>query len=293
MPDDLGTHGCGPLAASSFQPCPGAGLRPVPDAAAPSRAPARLGVLLSLVVHSAAVFGLLFAMAVPGGQDQAETVINVDFMVAPRAPEPEPAPEPALVPEPESAKTAGVPPPPEPPVPPPVPLPGLQPTPPPPEPVQPPPVVEKPAPPPELKKPAKAPRKRAEAKPTPAPPATVIAPRDLAASVPSVAIRSPAPTPSDSPVATRADLLHDYANRVWARVARHKPSGMIARGTAVVRFSLSFDGSLFNATIAKSSGIDTLDRASLAAVRAASPFPSPPPGASLEQLTFTVPFDYH
>jgi protein TonB len=81
-----------------------------------------------------------------------------------------------------------------------------------------------------------------------------------------------------------------YAAHVRARVAANKPSGGGLRGTAVVAFGLTPSGALAFASLARSSGNATLDRLALSAVRGASPFPPPPPGATSAQLRFSIPF---
>jgi len=87
--------------------------------------------------------------------------------------------------------------------------------------------------------------------------------------------------------------VRNYAARVRARVARNKPRSGRARGTAVVSFGVSRSGSLRYAKLARSSGNSSLDSAALSAVRRASPFPTPPRGASLRQLSFRIPFHFN
>jgi len=83
-----------------------------------------------------------------------------------------------------------------------------------------------------------------------------------------------------------------YAGIVRARIARNRPSSRGRRGTAVVRFAISRGGGLRYARLARSSGDRALDRAALASVRRASPFPRPPRGMSAAQLTFSIPFRF-
>jgi len=93
--------------------------------------------------------------------------------------------------------------------------------------------------------------------------------------------------PSASPGQVRR-----YAGLVRARIARNRPSSRGRRGTAIVRFAISRSGRLRYARLARSSGDRTLDRAALASVRRASPFPRPPRGMSARQLTFSIPFRF-
>lgn len=82
----------------------------------------------------------------------------------------------------------------------------------------------------------------------------------------------------------------NYAAAVRARVASRRPPGAGQRGTVVVTFGVTRSGGLVFASILRSSGDPTLDRSVLSAVRSASPFPMPPPGASPSQLRFSMPF---
>ena len=86
--------------------------------------------------------------------------------------------------------------------------------------------------------------------------------------------------------------LLKYAAHVRAQVARHKPAGWGLRGTAVVMFGITTTGALAYASLSQSSGKPGLDRAALAAVEGASPFPAPPAGATTAQLQFSIPFHF-
>jgi protein TonB len=89
--------------------------------------------------------------------------------------------------------------------------------------------------------------------------------------------------------ASRGNILN-YAARIRAVLARHKPAGDGRRGTTRVSFGLTTTGDLKYAEVSKSSGRADLDKAALAAVRRAAPFGQPPVGASDKQLRFTIPF---
>ncbi len=85
------------------------------------------------------------------------------------------------------------------------------------------------------------------------------------------------------------DLHSDYGQRVWAHLAAHAPSAPLSSGTAWVQFSLDESGALLSVRLGRSSGRPVFDRACLASIRAAQPFPQPPPGISRAGLIFEVP----
>lgn len=85
------------------------------------------------------------------------------------------------------------------------------------------------------------------------------------------------------------DLHSDYGQRVWAHLAAHAPSAPLSSGTAWVKFSLDESGALLSVRLGRSSGRPVFDRACLASIRAAQPFPQPPPGISRAGLIFEVP----
>ncbi len=75
--------------------------------------------------------------------------------------------------------------------------------------------------------------------------------------------------------ASRGNLT-SYIGMLRARLARHRPHAVAARGTAKVAFAISASGRLIYARLARSSGSAALDAAAVRAVRAAAPFPPPP-----------------
>ncbi|PNQ99033.1 energy transducer TonB family protein [Azospirillum argentinense] len=181
-----------------------------------------------------------------------------------REPESEPQQDPVSEPEPEPIPE------PAPPVaePPPDPAP---------EPIPPPP--PKPLPKPALKPPVKAAPKPQAApgpNPSPTPPAEAGAGRNAAAAV--------------EPVSASRGAMVDYGAQVWAWIGRHKPEKVVGGGQATVKLTLGTAGEVLDASILASSGDEALDRAALAAVRKASPFPTPPPGLTAEERVFSVPF---
>lgn len=88
--------------------------------------------------------------------------------------------------------------------------------------------------------------------------------------------------------ASQGDIL-SYAAQVRARVAGRKPSGAGHSGTVIVAFGVSPSGSIVRAAIVRSSGSGELDRASVAAVRSAGPFPEAP---DRRAHAFSIPFHF-
>ena len=77
----------------------------------------------------------------------------------------------------------------------------------------------------------------------------------------------------------------NYPGLVMQKISRVPRPSVGRRGTAVVAFSVSSSGGLAKISIARSSGLATLDRAALLVVRRAAPFPPPPQGA---QRSFSI-----
>ena len=101
---------------------------------------------------------------------------------------------------------------------------------------------------------------------------------------------------SNSRRATRASRRgmsrSNWRSLIAARLRRNKPSGNVASlasGTAVVAFRIASNGAARSVRLVKSAGHSALDRAALATVRRASPFPPPPPGAG---RAFRVPVSF-
>lgn len=85
--------------------------------------------------------------------------------------------------------------------------------------------------------------------------------------------------------------VKSYGVRVRARIAANKP-GYVGRGRVRISLGISKSGDLRYARVAGSSGNPAIDRAALRAVRRSSPFPRPPAGASLRQLSFNISFTF-
>ena len=94
---------------------------------------------------------------------------------------------------------------------------------------------------------------------------------------------NPSQPVQSSKVATRKAqgnaAASNYAGLVMARISRVPRPRTSARGVAVIQFSITVNGGLASVGIAHSSGSGALDRAALAVVQKAQPFPRPPSGA--------------
>ena len=97
------------------------------------------------------------------------------------------------------------------------------------------------------------------------------------------------PTNVSAPAAASAGAVREYARYVSQALSRTKPRGAGHHGTVRVKFVIAADGNLASAEVAKSSGSEGLDASALEAVRHAR-FPVPPPGMSLTELTYEVPY---
>jgi protein TonB len=139
------------------------------------------------------------------------------------------------------------------------------------------------------------PKQRVAAKPAEtkaAAPARVAAPtRDRASAA------APASTPS-SPANNvgvgRSDYDTNYRGLVSAHLARYKQYPADARssgktGTAAVTFSIGGGGGVTSVSLARGSGVASIDQEVVAMVRRASPFPAPPGG---RPQSFTVPVSF-
>ena len=98
----------------------------------------------------------------------------------------------------------------------------------------------------------------------------------------------PGPAPSQE-----EDELPAFAQNLWRHIAAHPPTARKFRGVTLVTFSMGSDGALLSAAVSESSGSAVHDRAALAALAEAAPFPRPPAGIAPARLTFTIPFEFH
>lgn len=101
-----------------------------------------------------------------------------------------------------------------------------------------------------------------------------------------------APTPAPAPARASADnaaALSAYQAALWRSINAHRLRGSAMRGTVVVRFRLTADGTLLAADVTTSSGNMLLDKVALRAVRQSAPFPAAPGGIATTDLTFEIP----
>ena len=129
------------------------------------------------------------------------------------------------------------------------------------------------------------------------PSAPAVAAQPVSPSVATVAVEPPsppAPTASLPPTVTgdQRQEINRYTLQVWEQIQQHRPHHVPVPGTAVVEFRLSDSGSLVAAEIKHSSGNIRLDRTALDTVQDAAPFPPPPAGATPQDLTFSIPFEF-
>jgi protein TonB len=100
---------------------------------------------------------------------------------------------------------------------------------------------------------------------------------------------TPAPANASGLAAASAGAVREYARYVSQALSKTRPKGAGGLGTVRIKFVIATDGSLASAEIAKSSGSTKLDTTALEAVRHAR-FPAPPPGTTVAQLTYEVPY---
>ena len=107
------------------------------------------------------------------------------------------------------------------------------------------------------------------------------------------AARSDTPTQASASgvAAASAGAIREYARYVSQALSKTKPKGTGGVGTAMIKFVIAADGSLASAEIAKSSGSTKLDAQALEVVRHAR-FPAPPPGMTVNQRTYDVPYRF-
>ena len=77
----------------------------------------------------------------------------------------------------------------------------------------------------------------------------------------------------------------NYPGQVMRKIARVPKPRVGSTGTATVRFTISGSGGLASASVVRSSGASSLDRAALKVIQRAAPFPKPPAGA---QRSYTI-----
>lgn len=95
--------------------------------------------------------------------------------------------------------------------------------------------------------------------------------------------------------AKQTSLTRQWGAKIRARVSRQKryPQGASGTGRVVLSISVSRDGTVTSARIAKSSGIATFDKAALAAVSRAGRMPAAPKSLSQSSYSFNLPIDFN
>ncbi len=105
----------------------------------------------------------------------------------------------------------------------------------------------------------------------------------------ALALASTTEHPSAAEMSSALEL---YRAALWRQIDAHRPRGVTMRGTAMIRFRLSPDGALIEATVSRTSGLIQLDKIALRSVRQAAPFPQAPAGIADTQLTFEIPINF-
>jgi TonB family protein len=98
--------------------------------------------------------------------------------------------------------------------------------------------------------------------------------------------------PADAVARTR--IAEDYLWQVGRKMSEHRMFAAASneQGNVILRLTIARDGRLMDVGVARSSGSNTLDAASLALARAASPYPPLPPELTGNQITFILPLNY-
>jgi len=112
-----------------------------------------------------------------------------------------------------------------------------------------------------------------------------------AATPPAPASTAQAPAPSAGSLSTPGDgkaEMDAYTRQVRIELAKHAPRGVRGARDCKVEFRLSRAGEVVSVGIRKGSGSRLYDRRCLNAVTSAVPFPTAPPGATREDLSFTI-----
>lgn len=85
-------------------------------------------------------------------------------------------------------------------------------------------------------------------------------------------------------------LIKSMIERKWAYPRQAFASG--EKGTAIVEFSITFEGLLSDISIISSSGYESLDGESIHAVESSAPFPRLPESFQLSRLNIVAEFNY-
>jgi protein TonB len=86
--------------------------------------------------------------------------------------------------------------------------------------------------------------------------------------------------------------IFSYKRRIRARVIRNLPEGRWGPGRVIVGFRVSRSGELTALSVMRSSGNLDMDRAALASIRTAGPFPAPPRDTTSAPVKFSIDFRF-
>lgn len=128
---------------------------------------------------------------------------------------------------------------------------------------------------------------REEEPPTPAQKTSAPVPaRDAAAAV-SATVTGALPEAAAAPAS--AGVAREYAKRVATALSRSRPRGTGVSGTVRLRFVVDERGHPADVTVSAPSGKPSIDETAMRAL-ARSELPVPPPGMTIAQRTFEVPY---
>jgi protein TonB len=134
-------------------------------------------------------------------------------------------------------------------------------------------------------------------KPTPPRPAKVESAPRKPESVAAPVKAAPAPMPTQQAVSSPSTAVLTWEAQVLARLDRVKryPRRAMLRqqeGVVYLRFTIDRHGDVLAYSIARSSGVESLDENTLSLVERAKPFPPPPPELARDALQLVVPIRY-
>jgi TonB family protein len=129
-------------------------------------------------------------------------------------------------------------------------------------------------------------------------PAPQFAPSPLSHLAPQQQQKAPAEAhaamvnPADT--AARSRIVDEYLWQVGRKMSEHRTYSLSAseQGSVILRLTIARDGRLMDASVARSSGSNNLDAASVALARSASPYAPLPPELTGNQVTFILPLNY-
>lgn len=100
---------------------------------------------------------------------------------------------------------------------------------------------------------------------------------------------------ADASIVQRRDPKEFWARQIMARLEEKKPAatlGLKASATARVSFVVGRDGRIVSEAIEKTSGVAAVDKAALAMLDRAAPFPPMPAAMTDTSLAFTLPLRF-